>query len=248
MKISATVITLNEEPNLARALASLRCCDEIVVVDSGSQDHTVEIAERHGARVVRREFQGYADQKNFAAQEAQHDWILALDADEEISPALDKELRALKERGSKFDAYSFPRRARYLGRWIGYSGWYPDRKVRLYNRRKGRWAGAYVHESVKVLGTIGRLRGDLLHYTCDDFARHIQTLDRYTTLAAQEMTVRGEHVGWSGLVLSPPWAFFRTYFLKRGFLDGWHGFVIATMAAFYVFARNLKAKSLMSAR
>jgi glycosyltransferase involved in cell wall biosynthesis len=248
VKISATVITLNEEQNLARALVSLSCCDEIVVVDSGSQDRTVEIAEQHGACVVVREFQGYADQKNFAAQSAQHDWILALDADEEISPDLDKELRALKEHGPKADAYSFPRKARYLGRWIAHSGWYPDRKVRLYNRRKGRWAGDYVHESVKVLGTVGRLRSDLLHYTCDDFSGHIQTLNRYTSLAAQEMAVRGEHVGWSRLLLSPPWAFFRTYFLKSGFLDGGHGFVIATMAAFYVFARNLKARSLKSGR
>jgi len=233
---------------LARALLSLRCCDEILVVDSGSQDRTVEIAEKNGARVITREFQGYADQKNFAAQSAQHDWILALDADEEVSPALEEELRAIKERNPKFDAYSFPRRARYLGRWVRHSGWYPDRKVRLYNRRKGRWAGDYVHESVKVLGKVGQLRGELLHYTCDDFARHIQTLNRYTTLAAQEMAVRGERVGWSQLLLSPPWAFFRTFFLKLGFLDGGHGFVIATMAAFYVFSRNLKAKSLKSAR
>ena len=247
MKISATLITLNEEKNLARALDSLRCCDEIVVVDSGSRDRTVEIAEGYGARVVHREFQGYTDQKNFAAQSSQHDWVLSLDADEALSPALEEELRLLKTGTARFDAYSFPRRAHYLGRWIRHSGWYPDRKVRLYDRRKGCWMGDYVHESVKVLGKVGRLRGDLLHYTCDTFSSHIQTVDRYTTLAAKEIVASGEQSGWGGLLLAPPWAFFRTYGLKRGFLDGWQGLVIAVMAAFYVFARNLKTKTMSSA-
>jgi glycosyltransferase involved in cell wall biosynthesis len=248
VKISAILITLNEEKNLARALESLRCCDEIVIVDSGSQDATAEIAGKHGARVLQREFQNYADQKNFAAQAAAHDWVLAIDADEALSPALQEELRELKTRPPRFDSYSFPRRARYLGRWIKHSGWYPDRKVRLYDRRKACWMGDYVHESVKVLGTAGELRGDLLHYTCDDFSQHLQTLDRYTTLAAKEIAASGDSVGLGGVLLAPPWTFLRSYVFQRGFLDGFHGFVIAAMAAFYVFAKHLKARIMMSSR
>ena len=152
MKISATIITYNEERNLPRAIESLRCADEIVVIDSGSTDRTVEIAEKLGARVVESAWPGYAKQKNFAAEQAAHDWILSLDADESLSEALEGEIWQLKKNGPQFDAYTMPRMAQYLGRWIRHSGWYPDRKVRLYDRRKARWVGDFVHESVKVDG------------------------------------------------------------------------------------------------
>ena len=152
MKITATIITLNEERNIARAIESLRCCDEILIVDSGSVDRTVELAENLGVRVIEANWRGYAGQKNWAAEQASHDWVLSLDADEALSEPLEAEILALKKSGPRFDAYTMPRLARYLGRWILHSGWYPDRKVRLYDRRKARWVGDFVHESVIPTG------------------------------------------------------------------------------------------------
>ncbi len=242
MKISATIITFNEQSNIARAIESLRCCDEVVVVDSGSVDRTVEIAQRLGARVVDHPWEGFAKQKNVAAEEASHDWILSLDADESLSEALEGEIWQLKKRGPAYDAYTVPRLAQYLGRWILHSGWHPDRKVRLYDRRKARWSGSYVHESVQVNGRIGHLEANLLHYTCDSLSQHLETMNRYTTLAAQQLVAEKVPIGWRHLLLDPPWTFLRTYFLKRGFLDGTEGLAIAYMAAMYNFVKYAKAK------
>jgi glycosyltransferase involved in cell wall biosynthesis len=242
MKISGTVIALNEEANIGRALKSLAICDEVVVVDSGSRDRTCEIARSLGARVVESEWRGYARQKNFASAEAANDWILSIDADEELSPALQSEVAGLKNSAPAYEGYSMPRLARYLGRWIRHSGWYPDRKVRLFDRRRARWRGEYVHESVGVDGRVGELRGDLLHYTCDSFGDHLRTMDRYTTLAAEEMVARGERVGWGRLLLNPPWTFARTLVLRRAYLDGVQGVAIAYMAAQYNFLKYAKAR------
>jgi glycosyltransferase involved in cell wall biosynthesis len=242
VKISATIITRNEQDNLPRVLQSLGCCDEIVIVDSGSTDRTVEVARGLGARVLERDWAGYAPQKNFAAGEAAHDWVLAVDADEAVSEALQRELIQVKQEGPRFDGYSFPRLAQYRGQWIRHSGWYPDRKVRLYDRRKGCWVGDYVHESVRIDGSVGELAGDLLHYTCATFAQHVETVNRYTTLAAQEMAAQGRRVSLPRMLAAPPWAFVRSYLLQRGFQDGGNGFLIASMAAFYVFAKYAKAK------
>ncbi len=244
VKITATLITLNEEGNLRRALSSLGCCDDIVVVDSGSQDGTVEIAREYGARVIERRFSGYADQKNFAAGAARHDWILSLDADESLSDELAAEVRELKRGGPRADAYQSPRLAEYMGKWIRHSGWYPDPKVRLYNRKKARWVGEFVHETVEVSGRVGALKGDLLHFTCRSFSEHLATIDRYTTLAAKQIVAQGKRVGIGNLVVSPLWTFFRTYVIQRGFLDGVEGWVIAQMAAFYVFSKYLKARTM----
>ena len=244
LKISAAVVTLNEEANLARALESLRCCDEIVVVDSGSQDRTMEVARRLGARVVESEWRGYAAQKNFAAQQAANDWILSLDADEALSEALEAEIWEIKRNGAHANAYTIPRMAQYMGRWILHSGWYPDRKVRLYDRRKATWIGQYVHESVKVDGRVAHLNANLLHFTCDSLSAHLKTMDRYTTLAAQEMVARGYRVPLWRLVLGPPWACWKSYILQRGFLDGFEGLVIAYMAGVYVFVKYTKARNM----
>jgi glycosyltransferase involved in cell wall biosynthesis len=244
MKISAAIITLNEQGNIARAIESLRCCDEVIVVDSGSQDRTMEIASKLGARIVETNWMGYAAQKNFAAEQASHDWILSIDADEALSEALEAELWQLKKTGPRYDAYTFPRMAQYLGRWILHSGWYPDRKVRLYDRRKARWVGRYVHESVQVDGTVGHLDCNLLHYTIDSLSQHLRTMDRYTTLAAEEIVAQGRKIGWEDLILDPPWTFFRTYVIQAGFLDGWEGLIIAYMAAFYNFVKYAKARNM----
>ena len=242
MKISATIITFNEERNLPRAIESLRCADEILVVDSGSTDRTIEIAENLGARVIDSPWPGYAKQKNLAADRAAHDWILSLDADESLSEALEAEMWRLKKNGAAFDAYTMPRLAQYLGRWIRHSGWYPDRKVRLYHRAKARWVGEYVHESVKVEGAVGHLESNLLHFTCESLSEHIKTMDGYTTLAAEQLIAAGQQVTWGRLLLEPPWTFFNTYVLKAGFLDGVEGLAIANMAALYNFLKYAKAR------
>jgi glycosyltransferase involved in cell wall biosynthesis len=242
MKITATIITLNEERNIARAIESLRCCDEILIVDSGSVDRTVELSEKLGARVVEAGWRGYAGQKNWAAEQSSHDWILSLDADEALSEALESEILNLKKTGPRYDGYTMPRLARYLGRWILHSGWYPDRKVRLYDRRKAQWIGSFVHESVQVEGRVGHLESNLLHFTCDSLSEHLKSLDRYTTLAAQELAARKMKVPLSRMILDPTWTFVKTYFLQRGFLDGLEGLIIAYMASFYTFLKYSKAR------
>ncbi len=244
MKITATIITLNEERNIARAIESLRCCDQIVVLDSGSVDRTAELAAKLGARVVEHTWHGYANQKNCAAEQAEHDWILSLDADEALSEALEGEIWNLKKHGPAYDAYTMPRMAQYMGRWILHGGWYPDRKVRLYNRTKAQWVGEFVHESVKVDGRVGHLESNLLHFTCESLSEHLRTLDRYTTLAAEELVSRKTKIGLYNLIVDPAWTFVRSYFLQRGFLDGLEGLTIAHMAAIYTFLKYAKARNM----
>ncbi|MEZ5398349.1 MAG: glycosyltransferase family 2 protein [Bryobacteraceae bacterium] len=248
MKISAAIIAQDEERNIARAIESLRCCDEIVVVDSGSIDRTREIAQNLGARVIEASWPGYAAQKNYASDRATHDWILSIDADESLSEALEAEIWQLKKCGPRHHAYTMPRLAQYLGRWILHSGWYPDRKVRLFHRGKARWEGDYVHESVRVTGSVGHLESNLLHFTCDSLAEHLRTMDRYTTLAAEQMVALKQDVGWARLVADPMWTFVRTYFLQQGFRDGVEGLCIAYMAAFYNFAKYAKARFMRPGR
>jgi glycosyltransferase involved in cell wall biosynthesis len=244
MRISATIIACNEERNIARAIESLRCCDEILVVDSGSTDRTVEIAEKLGARVIESPWPGYAKQKNLAAEKACFNWIFSLDADEALSEALEAEIWQLKKNGPSYDAYTMPRMAQYLGRWILHSGWYPDRKVRLYDRRKARWVGDFVHETVVVEGSVGHLKSNLLHHTCQSMAEHVKSMDRYTTLAAQELVSRRHKVGFANLMFEPAWTFLRTYVIQAGFLDGFEGLTIAYMAAMYTFLKYAKARNM----
>jgi len=207
----------NEERNIARAIESLRCCDEILIVDSGSTDRTTELAENLGARVIEANWRGYAGQKNWAADQASHDWVLSLDADEALSEGLEAEIWSLKKSGPRHDGYTMPRLARYMGRWILHSGWYPDRKLRLYDRRQAKWVGDFVHESVAVKGGVGHLQGNLLHFTCESLAEHIKTMERYTTLAAQELASRRIQVPLSRVLFSPRGPFLQSYFLNRGF-------------------------------
>ncbi len=242
MKITATIITLNEERNIARAIESLRSTDEILIIDSGSADRTVELAQKLGARVIEADWRGYAAQKNWAAEQAANDWIFSLDADEALSEALEAEIWNLKKSGPRCDAYTMPRLARYLGRWILHSGWYPDRKVRLYHRTRAKWIGDFVHESVVVDGRVGHLESNILHFTCDSISEHVKTMDRYTTLAAQEIAARKLPVPLTRLIADPAWAFLKTYLFQRGFLDGLEGLTIAYMAAFYTFLKYSKAR------
>jgi glycosyltransferase involved in cell wall biosynthesis len=244
VKISATIITLNEERNIARAIESLRCVDEIVVVDAGSHDRTTQIAAKLGARVLESEWRGYSGQKNYASDAAEHDWVLSLDADEALSEGLEGEIWQLKKNGAQHDGYTMPRLAQYMGKWILHSGWYPDRKVRLFDRRKARWVGKYVHESVVVDGSVGHFESNLLHFTCDSISEHLRTLDRYTTLAAEQIVAEGRPVSTLRMLLDPAWTFWRTYVFQRGYLDGLEGITIAHMAALYTFLKYAKARNM----
>ena len=239
-KLSVTVITKNEADDLAAALESVAWADEIVVVDSHSTDDTVAIARRYTDRVVVRDWPGYIAQKNFAAGQASHDWILSLDADERVTPVLADSIRALLSQDPPCAAYRMPRVSWHLGRWIRTTDWYPDHQLRLYDRRRARWTGQLVHEAVTVEGTVGALRGELQHYPYRDLADHLETIDRYTTYAAEQMAARGRRARRWHLRVYPRFAFFRNYVLRRGFLDGRVGFIISTMNAHYVFMKFAK--------
>jgi glycosyltransferase involved in cell wall biosynthesis len=233
LAISATIITYNEAPNIGRAIRSLPFADEILVVDSGSSDETAQIAATLGARVIVHRWEGFAAQKNFASNQAQHDWILSLDADEELDAEAQAAIARWKASQPSAVAYRFARRAHYQGRWILHSGWYPDYKVRLFDRRQACFEGRYVHESVAVRGPVGTMPGEILHYTCDSLEEHRQRIEFYTDLAAREMFERGERRrAWVPLLV--PWEFFRSYILRLGVLDGVQGLHIARMAARYV--------------
>jgi len=245
-KLSVTVITRDEAANLAAALDAVRWADEIVVVDSESTDATVEIARRYTSRVVVEPWPGYVAQKNRAAALASHDWILSIDADERVTPALAAEIQALLAREPAAPGYRVPRVTFHLGRWIRSTDWYPDRQLRLYDRRRARWTGAHVHESVKADGAVVDLDGELQHYAYRDLSHHWQTMDRYTTLAARQMHEAGRAAGWLDLAVHPPAAFVRNYLLRGGFRDGVPGLIISTLNATYVALKFAKLWTLCS--
>jgi glycosyltransferase involved in cell wall biosynthesis len=233
--LSACIIAMDEEDRIGDCLASLAFCDEIVVVDSHSTDRTREVAASFGARVIERDWPGHVAQKEFAIRAAQHDWVLCLDADERLSPELAGEITALRDAGFPDKAgWRFPRLSRYLGAWVRRGTWYPDRQLRLFDRRRGRWGGHNPHDRVELDGPLGTLKGDLLHDPYRDLAEHLETIDRYTTTMAQGMRDRGRRASLLDLVLRPPVRFLRFYVLKGGFLLGWRGIVLAYLAAHYV--------------
>ena len=232
--VSVTIITRNEAANIAAALESVRWADDIVVVDSESTDGTVEIARRYTDKVFVRPWPGYVAQKNFAADQARHDWILSLDADERVSPALAAEIQGLMSAGASAAGYRIPRVTFHLGRWIRSTDWYPDSQLRLYDRRHARWAGRYVHESVSADGAVSQLRSEIEHFAYHDIAHHLQTMDRYTTLAAQQMFEDGRRASWVDVLITPRLTFFRNYILRGGFRDGMPGLIISAMNAYYV--------------
>jgi glycosyltransferase involved in cell wall biosynthesis len=245
-KVSVTVITRDEAANLAAALESVAWADEIVVVDSESSDATVDVARRHTRRVVVRPWPGYVAQKNYAAAEAAHDWILSLDADERVSPELADEIRRLLRDEPAAAGYRVPRVTFHLGRWIRSTDWYPDYQLRLYDRRRARWTGRHVHESVQADGPVATLRGELRHYPYRNLSHHLQTMDRYTTLAARQMWEDGRRAGWTDIALHPPLAFLRNYVLKAGLRDGMPGLIISILNATYVALKFAKLYELCS--
>ncbi len=238
--LTVTVITLNEERNLARALQSVQFAGEILVVDSGSTDRTREIAREHGARVLENPWPGYGQQKNFAQDHATHDWVLNIDADEEVPPALRDELLDALARPDAPDSprgFLLPRKTWYLGRWILHGGWYPNHLVRLANRRFARWTEPPVHEEWKVNGAVRTLTHPLHHYTFRGIADQVRTNLRYSRLGYEQLLRKGRQAS-VGKMLWKPWGkFLETYFLKRGFMDGVPGLIISINAAHSLFLK-----------
>jgi glycosyltransferase involved in cell wall biosynthesis len=248
VSISAVLITLDEERNVAAALESVGFCDERLVVDAGSQDRTREIAAAAGARVlVNRPWPGFVAQRNFALRAARHDWVLALDADERVTPALREELEALRRAGPSCAGYRIPRVALYLGRWIRGTDWYPDPQLRLFDRTRGAWQGRLVHESVAVRGLVGRLRGELEHRPYRDLSDHLRRIDRYTTLWAQEAREAGRRAGAPAACGAAAWAFLRNYVLRGGFRLGGTGLIVSALNSHYTFAKLAKLRELARA-
>lgn len=244
MKISATIITFNESANIRGACESVAWADEVVVVDSRSTDATRDIARECGARVVERDWPGFAAQKQFAADSASHEWVFSLDADERVTPELRASIEALRasDDAALADGYRVARRSFYMGRWIRGGGWYPDYQLRLYRRARGRWEGAFVHESVKMRAgaRVETLAGDLQHFSVRDAAHHHRMIgERYAPLAARQMFESGRRTSPLQIALAGPAAFARSFLLKGGFRDRLAGLAIARFAAHHAFLKHL---------
>jgi len=244
MKITATIITFNEESNIQAACDSVAWADEIVVVDSESTDQTVALAETAGARVVSNPLPGFSLQKQLAVDQASNEWVFSLDADERVSDALRTSIVGLKSKSESdlADGYQIPRRTFYQGRWIRGGGWYPDRQLRLFKKNAGHWKVRHIHESVQMEpgARVETLNGDLLHYTAPDASYHHRMIgERYAPLAARQMFEEGRRTSVGKITTAAPAAFVRSFVLKGGFRDGLAGFSIASFAAHHAFLKHL---------
>ena len=245
MEISVVIITHNEEKRLEAALKSVAgIASEIIVVDRFSEDETVKIAKKYTDRIFQREWTGFADQKNFANSKARYAWILSLDADERISPELHEEISRLGREEPECAAFSMPRQTFYLGRWIRHSGWYPDRKTRLFDKDKARWKGEYVHEALVVEGETRRLKGSLHHFTYANIRDQLDRINTYSDLGAQKLYARKKKCRWYHLAFFPCLIFVKSYFWRAGFLDGFAGFVISVLHGYSIFIRYAKLREI----
>ncbi|HVR72102.1 MAG TPA: glycosyltransferase family 2 protein [Vicinamibacteria bacterium] len=249
LPLSAVIITLDEEQNLPGALASVAFCDEVLVVDWGSSDRTRDIAEATGARVVRGgPWPGFVAGRNTALDIARHDWVLALDADERVTAALREEILAERAAGFRHAGYRVPRVAWYLGRWIRGTDWYPDPQLRLFDRRRGRWHGSLIHESVRVAGSVGRLRSEMQHLSYADVSHHMRVIDSYTTLWARQAFDQGRRARPFEPFAACAWAFLRNLVFRRGFLLGETGLTVSMLNAYYTYAKLVKLHELAIGR
>jgi glycosyltransferase involved in cell wall biosynthesis len=244
ISISVVIITLNEERNIARCLDSVKdIADEILIADSNSTDNTISIARRYNAKVIQQAFMGYGEQKNFATAQASHDWILSLDADEVLTPELQKNILEMKK-SPKYDVYQMPRITNYCGQWIKHCGWYPDRQTRLYNRTKGRWVEKKVHEYWQLSNDskMGLLKGDLLHYSFSNISEHLKKIEKYSELAARAAVANGKNASLLKIAISPKWHFLTEFVFKLGFLDGFNGYIICRLSAYSAFIKYSKIR------
>lgn len=248
LPLSLVVITRDAARDLAECLASASFAAETVVVDSGSRDDTVAVAERAGARVIAHAWQGYGPQKNFAVAQARHDWVLCIDADERVSPELASAIRSAFAATPGVAGFDVARRNRFLGRWLAHGEGYPDWNVRLFDRRRARWSEVPVHEKVVADGPVARLRGDLLHYSAESIDAYIAKQNAYTTLQAQALHAAGETASGWRIASSPCARFLRFYFARGGFRDGAAGFAHVAIGAFASFLKYVKLRALSMER
>jgi glycosyltransferase involved in cell wall biosynthesis len=242
VSISAIIITFNEEKNIARCIESLKdIADEIIIVDSFSNDHTKEICSRYKVRFMEHKFDGYSEQKNWAIALSTYPIILSLDADEELSNDLKQSIKKVKENWTS-DGYYFNRLNNYCGKWIRFGSWYPDRKLRLWDKEKGQWAYLKIHEKVELVpfAKTCRLKGDLLHYSYYSVKQHFLTTRKYAELSAEEYYSRNKKSNIILIILKPVWKFLRDYIFKAGFLNGYYGLVIAFIDSYGVYLKNRK--------
>lgn len=240
LPISVYVLTFNNLRTIERCLKSLSWAEELVVVDSGSTDGTFDVCKQYTDKACQVAWKGHRDQYQYAADLTTGEWIMFVDADEEVSPELVEEIRVkLKDGAEGVDGFFVYRRTYYLGRWIRYGGWYPDGEIRLYRRDKGRWEGA-LHAKVVVNGSVSTLKGQYLHYTYRDISDQIQTIDKYSRIAAEDMVQSGKKFSLFKLLFHPPFRFFKEYVLKSGFRDGLPGLIIVVSTMFYVFIKYAK--------
>lgn len=245
MDISATIIVRNEEINIEDCLASLDFAKEIVVVDSGSTDTTEELCHANPkVRFFQNEWPGFGAQKNFAAEHAKCDWIFNIDADERVSPQLRTSILEADYIG--FHSFRVARENYFGGRWIRYCGWYPDYNLRLYNKNKCRYRERLVHESVECRGPVGTLSGNLVHFTYTGISDYILRMDRYSTLAAEQMVLDGKMPSLFDVILRPTFTFFKMFVIKRGALEGYHGILLSALYSIYTFIKYAKAKDICS--
>ncbi|HPQ39065.1 MAG TPA: glycosyltransferase family 2 protein [bacterium] len=242
--ISAVIITLNEETNIEDCLQSVDFVDEIIVIDSGSCDRTVELARKYTPHVFSIQWTGFAAAKNFGIDRASHDWILSIDADERVSGELKDAILAVKSLPADVSGYSIPRRTWYLNRWIRGGGWYPDRNIRLFNRKNGRFDDVCVHESVNLAGPVEPLSGDILHFSYRDISDHVNRINRYSSLSAQIWHEHGRRTHPLVMIFRPVWECFRSYILRGGFRDGREGIILAMLHGYYVFLKYAKLREL----
>lgn len=240
IQLSGVVITLNEAANIRRCLSSLEFCEDVLVVDSGSDDGTPEIARSMGARVVHQDWLGFGPQKQFAVTQARYDWVLCLDADEWVSDALGRSIRQLLESQPEHNAYCMPRRNILLGRALRFGGGYPDIKLRLFDRRHAQWDQAAVHEEVETAGETGLIEADLMHDTASSLPAAMAKWARYASMQAAALHAGGGRSGWSRILFSPAARFLKQYVLKQGFRDGLAGFALAAFSSFFCFFKYLE--------
>lgn len=238
-RLSAAVVACDEEDKIGDCIDSLFFVDEIIMVDSGSTDRTVEIAREKGAKVLHHKWYGYIEQKTYAFEQTTGEWVLNLDADERISAELRKEIEELLKNPTA-DGYAVPRLVYYINRWIWHSGWYPARKVRLFRREKGKWGGENPHDKILIDGKCKNLKGDIYHLSFDNISDHVATLQNFTNIASDEGVAKGRRSGWFSIFFRPLGAFLKMYFLKRGFLDGVPGFIVSSLSAYHVFSKHVK--------
>lgn len=239
MRLSAIVITYNEESNIEHCLRSISWADEIVMVDAMSQDRTLEIARKFSPRVFEKQWEGYYQAWSYALSVASGEWVLAIAADERVTEDLKSEIQETLK-NPLFDGYLIPRKSFFLGKWIKHCGWYPDRTLRLFRREKGYVTNKLVHEGFRVNGKTGLMRAPILHYTCPDLRSYLTKVNHYSSLKALELYQKGRRATAQHLIFPPIARFLKMYFLKLGFLDGIEGFLLSVLSGFSVFIRYTK--------